>query len=290
VNAKMDALYNDEVRRTNRIGVGPTGVHEFAMKFFGFGFYDMLDESKSIDFWKALGSIAQAVKNEAVIYSKKLGVNTPHTDTTVKPAGTTSKLFGLTEGAHLPSMREYVRWVQFREDDPLVSEYRGLGYPIKVLRTYKNTVVVGFPTVPIIMDLAREMGLEDKIVTAAEATMDEQFVYLKLLEKWWINGGDALDQTGNQISYTMKFNPEKVDREMFEQAMVDHMSKVKCCSVMPQEDQSAYEYLPEQPVSKGEFEAIARAIAGSNIEESVDYEHLACASGACPISFDKNGI
>ena len=30
---------------------------------------------------------------------------------------TTSKLFGLTEGAHLPAMREYLRWVQFRNDD-----------------------------------------------------------------------------------------------------------------------------------------------------------------------------
>jgi hypothetical protein len=38
----------------------------------------------------------------------------------MKPAGTTSKLFGLTEGAHLPSMREYLRWVQFRNGDPLI--------------------------------------------------------------------------------------------------------------------------------------------------------------------------
>ena len=36
------------------------------------------------------------------------------TVTTVKPAGTTSKLFGLTEGAHLPARRQYLRWVQFK--------------------------------------------------------------------------------------------------------------------------------------------------------------------------------
>ena len=38
----------------------------------------------------------------------------PITVTTVKPAGTTSKLFGLTEGAHLPARRQYLRWVQFK--------------------------------------------------------------------------------------------------------------------------------------------------------------------------------
>ena len=40
----------------------------------------------------------------------------PMTVTTVKPAGTTSKLFGLTEGAHLPARRQYLRWVQFQGD------------------------------------------------------------------------------------------------------------------------------------------------------------------------------
>ena len=47
----MDSVYNKEVKRTNRIGVGMTGVHEFAWKFFGFGFRDLIDEEKSKDFW-----------------------------------------------------------------------------------------------------------------------------------------------------------------------------------------------------------------------------------------------
>jgi hypothetical protein len=79
-------------------------------------------------------------------YSKELGVTVQHTNTTFKPAGTTSKLFGLTEGAHPPSMREFIRWVQFRNDDPLVKEYEEKGYPIKRLKQYEGTTVVGFPT------------------------------------------------------------------------------------------------------------------------------------------------
>ena len=39
----MDSLYRREVRRTNRIGVGMTGVHEFAWKFFNIGFIDLVN-------------------------------------------------------------------------------------------------------------------------------------------------------------------------------------------------------------------------------------------------------
>ena len=62
-----------------------------------------------------------------------------------KPAGTTSKLFGLTEGAHLPARRQYLRWVQFKGardgatgvwrtgSDPLLVDYEARGYPLEVI-------------------------------------------------------------------------------------------------------------------------------------------------------------
>lgn len=83
----MPSIYEKEVRRTNRIGVGITGVHEFAWKFFRLGFRDLIDESKSKDFWAAIARFKRAVREEAETYSKKLGVTVPHTNTTIKPAG-----------------------------------------------------------------------------------------------------------------------------------------------------------------------------------------------------------
>lgn len=204
---------------------------------------------------------------------------------------TTSKLFGLTEGAHLPAMLQYLRWVQFRNDDPLVAEYKAKGYPTKRLRDYDNTTVVGFPTVPEIVHLAKRLGLEDKLVTAAEATPAEQFEWLRLLEKWWIRGGpDVEEDTGNQVSYTLKYFPEKVSFKTFQNEIRLNQPTVKCVAVMPQIDTTAYEYQPEQSVSKGEFERITAAIADTPMEESVDFEHLACEGGACPVDFEKNGI
>ncbi|MFK5173540.1 hypothetical protein ACI3QN_13585, partial [Propionibacterium freudenreichii] len=70
--------------------------------------------------------IRQVCEDEADRYSKEMGLERPHTVTTIKPSGTVSKLFGLTEGWHLPSMREYLRWVQF-SDEKVVQDYAAKG-------------------------------------------------------------------------------------------------------------------------------------------------------------------
>ncbi len=287
----MDCLYKKEVKRTNRIGVSMTGLHEYAWNRFGYGFHDLVDEEKSKDFWLTLSRFKRAVVEESTTYSKKMGTTVPHTNTTIKPAGTTSKLFGLTEGAHLPSMREYIRWVQFRNDDPLVKKYKKMGYPTKELQSYNGTTVIGFPTQPEICQL----GMGNELVTAAEATPEEQYKWLMLLEKYWIQGvdpnGEPLEDTGNQVSYTLKYNPKKVKFKDFGKMVRLYQSQVKCCSVMPQTDATAYEYQPEQPVTIVEFEAIRREIRADEdlaekaekLTEDIDLESLKCASGACPI-------
>lgn len=259
---RMEALYGREVTRTNRIGVGMTGFHEYAWLRAGLGFKKLIDESNpaSKSFWQLIARFSRAVKDEAERFSAKMGMARPHTDTTIKPAGTTSKLFGLTEGAHLPSMAEYLRWVQFRSDDPNVAQYREMGYPVRDLNTYRGTTIVGFPTQPYICTL----GMGDELLTAAEATPEEQYQYLRLLEKYWIQGvtedGALLADTGNQVSYTLKYNPTKVDYESFQRTLLEGQSSVRCCSVMPQADMSAYEYQPEEPVSAQAFKDIVSKI------------------------------
>jgi adenosylcobalamin-dependent ribonucleoside-triphosphate reductase len=297
----MDCLYKAETDRTNRIGVGLTGVHEFAWKFFQVGFRDLINpdfetyatmedgwENKPSDprvraasFWRTMERFNAAVKDEAHKYAAFLGVTVPHTMTTIKPAGTTSKLFGLTEGWHLPSMRFYLRWVQFRSDDPLVQTYTDAGYPVRTLKTYEGTTIVGFPTAPLISTL----GMEDKLVTAAEATPEEQYRWLQLGEKHWIIGNG--EDRGNQISYTLKYDPAVVDAKQFGEMIRKYQKTVRCCSVMPQEDKSSFEYLPEEGVDKVRYEEISRAIQ-NQLEEDISKEHLDCENGACPIDFRKD--
>jgi hypothetical protein len=278
----MPSIYSKEVKRTNRIGVGMTGVHEFAWKFFQLGFEDLVDEKKSQEFWLTLNRFHNAVVEEAKTYSAKLGMAVPHTMLTIKPAGTTSKLFGLTEGWHLPSMAFYLRWVQFRNDDPLITAYEENGYPVRKLKTYEGTTIVGFPTMPVIGNL----NMQEKLVLAGDALPEHQYEWLRLGEMYFINGIDDNGNFGNQISYTLKYKPEKVTFKHFRGMMRKYQPLIRCASVMPQEDASSYEYQPEQGVTKVEFESISQKIR-TTLHEDVDKVHIDCSSGACPIDFKK---
>ena len=93
---------------------------------------------------------------------------------------------------------------------------------------------------------------------------------------------------GNQISYTLKYVPEIVDYKHFKDMIKQHQSTVRACSVMPQADISAYEYQPEEAVSKFKYEEISRAIAVA-MTEDIGREHVDCgvAPGGCPIDFDE---
>ena len=274
----MDSIYNKEVLRTNRIGVSITGIHEFAWKFFGYTFQDLIDESKSQDFWDTLARFSLAVNEEAVEYSAKMGLRTPHTVTTIKPAGTTSKLFGLCEGWHLPAMKRYMRWVQFRHDNPLVAEYRARGYPTKKLVQYEGTTVVGFPTSLVLLDIAPDSA----ILTASEATPAEQYRWVELGEKYWIGA-----ERGNQISYTLKYDPNKVSYIDFKNTIQEYQRRVRCCAVMPQIDTTAFEYQPEEAVTIAEFQAARQAIKDA-VAEDIGQEHVECEGGACPIDFNDD--
>ena len=289
----MDSIYKSEVDRTNRIGVGLTGIHEFAWKFFGYNFYDLIDEEKSLNFWMTMSRFSRAVQDEADAYCKVHGKSIPHTLRVSKPSGTVSKLFGLTEGIHLPSMAWYLRWVQFSETDPLIETYRAAGYPTRSLKSYKNTIIVGFPTKLIICDQIPA----GKIVYAGQATPEQQYQWLKLLEKYWIEcvdeDGKPMEHRGSQLSYTLKYKPSSVSFSAFTKSLREHQSQVRCCSVMPQEDESAYEYLPEEAITKEQYDAIVSVIEAakksSKIEvvEDIGKEHLECENGACPIYFNE---
>lgn len=279
----LPSVYQDEVRRTNRIGVSLTGLHEYAWQRFGLSFHDLLDEhGRGAPFWQSLAAVKRTIQTEARKYSAEVGLPEPHTNTTIKPAGSVSKPFGLTEGAHLPAYADYLRWVQYQADDSQVLAYEHAGYPVmRNVRSYESQALVGFPTRPLIVRL----GIGDKLVTAGQATMDEQYQWLRLLEKYWIVGvtedGQPLENRGNAISYTLKYDPRELTCEEFHAALWRNQGTVRCCAVMPQEDVSSYPYQPEEPLPPGRYEELMARIRP--MREDVTDRDLACATGACPL-------
>jgi hypothetical protein len=284
----MPALYQEEVKRTNRVGVGLTGIHEYAWLRWGLTFRDMLSGSKeAYAFWSFLNRVSNAVKAEAARYARQLGVEVPHTITTIKPAGTTSKLFGVTEGAHLPSMNYYLRWVQFKgqkvdgewlDADPLLAKYEAKGYPIRCLsQQYRNVAIVGFPA----MLLISRIGMPE-VVTAHEATPDEQYEWIRLLEKHWIGTEEG---QGNQVSYTLKIMTDKVSLSEYIEIVLRNQRTVRCCSVMPQKPAHlmGFEYLPEEEVSLDRFVEVVGNINDPELVQDIDMNTLLCSTGACPM-------
>jgi hypothetical protein len=285
----MDALYGEEIKRTNRTGLGPTGLQEYAWMRFGFDFLDLLDdEGVSAPFWALINRFSEAAKEESIIYSAELGLEPPTTVTTVKPAGTTSKLYGLTEGGHLLSFRQLLRWVQFKGEKnpktdlwtdtttPLLLDYEAKGYPILPLKTFPGMTAVGFPAVPLLTRL----GIGDRAITASEATPEQQYRWLRNLEKYWIGA-----KRGNQVSYTMKVYTDRYDLEAFREIVRTNQPTIRCCAIMPTkpDHELGYEYLPEEDVPLDRFAEIVSRINDPDAVEHIDLTTLQCASGACPI-------
>ncbi len=274
----MNFLFAAEVKRTNRIGVGLTGIFEFAWKLFGYNFFDLLDETKSHDFWKFISSMHTVAMETAADYSQELGVEVPHTVLTSKPSGTISKVMGCTEGAHLPAYAFLIRWVQYHEDDPAIRKHIDRGYPMKdVSSQYSEHVVIGFPTKMPIADL---MG--DAVVTMGDVTPDDQYMWLRLLEQHWLG-----KNINNQISYTLKYDPEKVDYLTYMDTILRNQKSVRACAIMPKMITPAYAYLPEEEITVDRYEALIENIRRFS-NEGYDEERL-CRNGSCPTEFNING-
>ena len=274
----MPSLYKAEVDRTNRIGVSLTGIHEFAYTFFGYSFRDLLDENKTREFWHFIKELSKIATLEAHQYSQRLGLNTPHTSLTLKPSGTISKVMNCTEAAHLAAVREYIRWVQYHINDPQLKELEERGYLIKdISAQYTDHMVVGFPTRPKVVDLMKE-----DLVTSNEASLEEHYKWLQLLEKYWLG-----ENKNGQVSYTIKYDQDKIDYLNYIEIILKNQPKVKACSILPQEDTSSYIYLPEEPISSEYYDELMSKIDKSNVE-GYDAKHIECDGEICPIEIDQN--
>ena len=203
----------------------------------------------------------------------------------VKSHNTISKVMDCTEGAHLPALRHYLRWVQYKYNDPDLKVLQERGYPVKdISHRYPEYWVVGFPTHQRIVDL---MGAEN-VVTADETTPEQNFIWLQLLERFWLGGA----KENNQVSYTLKYDPQTVSYLQFMELILRYQPLIRCCSVMPQSDwkqsEQVYGYVPEQPITKQEYDELLTKITPVS-HEGYDENELQC-DGACPIEVSINQL
>ena len=157
----------------------------------------------------------------------------------------------------------------------MLADYERRGYPVRALHGVPGMSIVGFPTRP----LASQLGMGARLVTALEASPEEQYRWLRLLERHWIGA-----ERGNQVSYTLKLPADVLSLSEFRNLVLENQPGLRGCTVLPLRPDHAlgYEYLPEESVDEARFAAILAGINDPGLHEAVDMARLRCAACPCP--------
>ena len=245
---RMRSIYDAETQASNRIGIGLTGIFEWAWLRFGQRFDALIGPNGGRDFWRVLTRLSALAKREARDYARALGMPAPATVTTIKPAGTTSLLFGLSAGAHPPPAAHYLRWVRYDDAGALA----GAGYPI---RRIKSGVLIGFPTEALLTKLGQQAGL----ITMGEASLAAQYRWIELLERHWIGA-----RQGNQVSCTLNFDADQISLPELRRLLRRYQPRLRAAALLPRRAM-APATMPEEPISGPEYKALMARITRGGI-------------------------
>ncbi len=250
-------------------GVGVTGVAEW-------------EPASDPSVWRML---RDKVKRSAEGMADELGLPRPKAVTTVKPSGTLSKIMDTTEGVHKPLGRYIFNNVRFSKHDPFVQELIDANYRVFEDPSSPDAVLVTFPVAypnvkldevdgkhvnlePATVQLARYKTLMDNYVdhncsVTISYSPDEASEIVDWLHENW--------DSYVGVSFLYRTDPTKTAKDL------------------------GYLYLPQQVVTKDEFDSYIKTLkpmkgeemgAHELVREADDFEidtGSECATGACPV-------
>jgi len=214
--------------------------------------------------------VYEEIRKYDVVYSKANNFPVSIKIFTVKPAGTSSLLAGVTSGAHVGFSQYYIRRMRISATSPLVELCRNNGYPVEYRREFDGsndytTVVVSFPAT-----------LPDHAVLAKDVTAIDQLEICKRLQKDW---------SDNSVSVTVYYQMEELPA--IQEWLADNYSSyLKTVSFLLHSDHG-FDQAPMEEITKEEYEEMVsktKPINGVSFEEEdISADQIGCASGACPI-------
>ena len=194
----------------------------------------------------------------------------------VKSHNTISKCMDATEGAHKPLARYILNNVAFSGHDPLVEILRRASYRVTEHPTRPGDYIIALPVAWDDVEFTRVGGLEVNIDSA-----------VKQLEHYKMMMDNYIEQ--NQ-SITISYSPDEVP------AIIDWLHEnwdhyvgvsflLRADPTKTAED-LGHPYLPQQPVTKAEYDAYVSTLLPVDIDADTGDEMLDvddCSTGACPI-------
>lgn len=141
------------------------------------GWYDAMDQIRADKAYerRLLKKMGEVAREEAISYAARMRIPVPLLDTTVKPEGTISQMWGsVSPGLHRSKGRHYKRHIRINAADALARTVRAMGWPIypevgtpgstfEEQMKNANTYVVAFPVAT------------GAITTEEDITVDDQF-------------------------------------------------------------------------------------------------------------------
>lgn len=221
---------------------------------------------------------ALIVKEENKRVAALIGVNTAARQTTVKPAGTTSLVLGVSSGIHAWHNDYYIRRLRVGKNESIYS-YLYLNHPDLIEDEYfrpHDTAVISIPQkAPEGAILRHESPLE---------TLER----VKSVHESWIKGGHVTGQNTHNVSCTISVKDDQwrdVGNWMWKNR--NHYTAI---SVLPYNGGS-YKQAPFEDCSKETYESMLGSLTTIDLTKVIELEdvtdlkdQLACAGGSCEIA------
>jgi ribonucleoside-triphosphate reductase len=227
--------------------------------------------------WKSLKySAVTAARSMA----KELNLQHPKNVTTVKPSGTVSKIMDTTEGIHKPLGRYIFNWVNFSKSDPMLDVMKASNYKVIDNPSDATGAIVCLPIEwsHIEFDTVNKGEIECEVnLESAVSQLDR---YLKIQNFYCDHN------VSNTISYDKNEVPSIIEW------LLENWDSYVAVSFLFRTDPTknardlGYDYLPQEVVTKKEYDRYVDHLLPVNFNTVNSYEELeddGCATGACPI-------
>lgn len=209
---------NRVIRKNRRIGVSQTGVFRTIQKIGLADYIEWCDYA-----YKTMRALDRAI-------SAEWEVNESVRITSLKPAGTGSKVLDEDSGMRAPEAPFYLLRVQFDKTQKIIEPLRAAGYPVLQSVQSPQAVVIEFPIAS---------GCDR---TVADIDAETQLQLIEVIQTYW---------SDNMVSNTVQF--KESEKPLLAGLIHEYGNKLKSLSFLCY-DGHKYEQAPYEACSQQEYE------------------------------------
>jgi ribonucleoside-triphosphate reductase len=223
--------------------------------------------------WQSLKEIARSAVSSM---ARELNMPAAKAVTTIKPSGTLSKIMDTTEGIHKPLGKYIFNNVTFGIHDPLLQQLEAAGYSVVPHPTDGTAALVTFPVKWQDVQFTEVNGVEVNTETAIDQLCRYKMVMDSYVEH---NASITVSYDRREVRGIINWLHENWDSYV-------GVSFLYRADPTKRAADLGYPYLPQEVVTKDEYEQYAGKLKPVNLDGVTSEEDLLdmeCTSGVCPV-------